>query len=42
MLEIFGYNGLARIEQQDAAESVKRLEAAKVIDADYTEVSSNG
>jgi hypothetical protein len=38
LLELFGYNGLARVEQQEAANTVKRLEAAKVIDADYQEV----
>jgi len=38
LLELFGHNGLARVEQQEAADTVKRLEAAKVIDGDYSEV----
>jgi hypothetical protein len=39
LLELFGGNGLARLEALEAADSAKRAESAKVIDAEAVEVS---
>jgi phage terminase small subunit len=38
LLEIYGGNGLDRLEQQEAADNARRATAAKVIDGEYSEV----
>ena len=40
LLELFGGNGLARLERLEAAELSRRADTAKVIDA--TEIQDNG
>jgi hypothetical protein len=40
MLELFGPNGLDRIERLEAADNARRADAAKVIEGAYTEVSN--
>jgi phage terminase small subunit len=42
LLELFGGNGLSRLERLEAAELGRRADAAKVIDGDVIEVSANG
>jgi hypothetical protein len=42
LLELFGPNGLDRVERLEAADNARRADAAKVIDGDYTEVQTNG
>lgn len=40
LLELFGENGLARVERLEAADAARRATEAKVIDADYSEVQN--
>jgi hypothetical protein len=42
LLELFGGNGLARLEKLEAAEQERRALAAKVIDGEAIEVAANG
>jgi hypothetical protein len=42
LLELYGPNGLDRVERLEAADKVRRADAAKVIEAEYKEVSHNG
>jgi hypothetical protein len=42
LLELFGGNGLARLERLEAADLGRRADAAKVIDGEVIEVSANG
>jgi phage terminase small subunit len=42
LLDLYGVNGLARIEQLEAADKVRRADAAKVIEGEYKEVPQNG
>jgi hypothetical protein len=42
LLDLFGGNGLSRLERLEAAELGRRADAAKVIDGDVIEVSANG
>jgi hypothetical protein len=41
LIELFGGNGLARLERLEAADNARRAENAKIIDADY-EVNISG
>jgi hypothetical protein len=38
LLEIYGGNGLDRLEQREAADNARRADAAKIIDGEYSEV----
>jgi hypothetical protein len=40
LLELFGENGLARVERLEAADASRRAAEAKVIDADFSEVQN--
>ncbi|SRR5713101_4857409 len=42
LIELFGGNGLARLERLEAADMVRRATEAKVIDAKLIEVQNNG
>jgi hypothetical protein len=42
LLELFGGNGLARLEKLDSAEQERRAMNAKVIDGEAVEVAANG
>jgi hypothetical protein len=42
LLELFGGNGLARLEKLEAAEQERRALAAKVIDTEVVEVAADG
>jgi len=42
LLELFGPNGLDRVERLEAADNARRADAAKMIEADYKEVPYNG
>jgi hypothetical protein len=42
LVELFGGNGLARLERLEAAETVSRAAAAKIIDGEVIEVEANG
>jgi hypothetical protein len=40
LLELFGPNGLDRVERMEAADNSRRANAAKLIETDYTEVQN--
>jgi hypothetical protein len=42
LLELYGHNGLERVERLEAADKVRLADAAKVIETDYKEVPQNG
>jgi hypothetical protein len=42
LLQLFGPNGLDRVERLEAADRVRRADAAKVIEGEFKEVSNNG
>jgi hypothetical protein len=42
LLELFGGNGLARLERLEGAEMARRADAAKLIDGNVIEVAANG
>jgi HEAT repeat protein len=42
LLELYGHNGMERIERLEATDNAKRADQAKVIDGDFTEVDANG
>jgi hypothetical protein len=42
LIELFGGNGLARLEALEAADAAQRAQAAKVIDGEAIEVTSSG
>jgi hypothetical protein len=42
LLQLYGVNGLDRIERLESADKVRRADAAKVIEGEYKEVSPNG
>ena len=42
LIELFGGNGLSRLEKLEAADNARRAADAKLIDADYIEVQANG
>jgi hypothetical protein len=42
LLELFGQNGLDRVEQLEATDNARRADQAKIIEADYEEVPTDG
>lgn len=42
LIELFGGNGLARLERLEAADNARRAAEAKVIDGDFVEVRAHG
>jgi hypothetical protein len=42
LIELFGQNGLDRLERLEAADKVRRADQAKMIDAEVIDVSSRG